>query len=179
MKCDQHPVKHTGTLNLELTDWVHVCTCPTFSFCHRNELIIISVSVMPVIASFHRSEVHTGDSAMMISSLHPSPLQIHLKCLCPRGPNVAQKLAVLESVKVCIIYFILFLYRIVILIVFTKTITASVCSVIFAWMHFPKAVHLLYARSKKCLQPLTSLTNQPVQAYSQVMLILVIVWNKN
>lgn len=69
---------------------------------------------MPVIASFHRSEVHIGDGAMMISSLHPSPCQIHLKCFCPRGPNVAQKLAVQESVKVCImylIYFILFLYR--------------------------------------------------------------------
>lgn len=74
---------------------------------------------------------------------------------------------------------ILFLYKIVILIVFTKKISANVCSVIFAWMHFPKTVHLLYARSKKCLQPLTRLTNQPVQAYSQVMLILVIVWNKN
>ena len=59
---------------------------------------------MPVIVSFHRSEVHIGDSAMMISLLHPSPLQILFKCLCPRGPNVAQKLEVQESVKVCIMY---------------------------------------------------------------------------
>ena len=45
------------------------------------------------------SEVHSGDSAMMVSLPHPSLLQPHVKVLCPGGSAPARKPVVQENVR--------------------------------------------------------------------------------